>query len=192
MDKKNTIIGLLLLVVAFAWMNWQQNQLEEEQAKYERELEVYEENQARKITSSSKSPPIYQTTPNTNAFSPIQNPQVIAVKADSPISEKEDIHILETDFLRVTFTNLGGAIKKVAFKKYPLNVESSQPYPFNQGSSLPALSLSLGEDPISAGPLLTPFSIIEKTDHSIKFVQKITPDLKLYRSYQMLSKLPIN
>ena len=185
MDKKNTIIGLLLLVVAFAWMNWQQNQLEEEQAKYERELEIYEENQARKITSSSKSPPIYQTTPNTNAFSPIQNPQVIAVKADSPISEKEDIHILETAFLRVTFTNLGGAIKKVAFKKYPLNVESSQPYPFNQGSSLPALSLSLGEDPISAGPLLTPFSIIEKTDHSIKFVQPITPDLKLYRSYQL-------
>ena len=186
MDKKNTIIGLLLLIVAFAWMNWEQNQLEEEQAKYEEELKVYEENQARKAKpTSEKSPPVFQKIPEYAPLNPIRNSNITAVKPDSRVPEKEEIHILETDFLRVTFTNLGGAIKKVAFKKYPLNVESSQPYPFNQGSSLPALSLSLGDDPISAGSLLTPFSLLEKNDHTIQFVQQITPELKLYRSYQL-------
>lgn len=184
MDKKNTIIGLLLLVVAFAWMNWEQTQLEKKQVQYEKERQLYEKNQARQV-STNESLPIPQELLDSTTFNPIKSSKRIALKADIIVPEKEKTYLLETDFLRVTFTNLGGAIKKVDFKKYPLKVDSLQPYPFNQGSSLPALSLSLGEDPISAGSLLTPFSLDKKTTHMIQFVQQITPELKLYRSYQL-------
>ena len=97
MDKKNTIIGLLLLIVAFAWMNWEQNQLEEEQAKYEEELKVYEENQARKAKpTSEKSPPVFQKIPEYAPLNPIRNSNITAVKPDSRVPEK--IEIIPIDF----------------------------------------------------------------------------------------------
>ncbi len=127
MDKKNTTIGILFIVAAIA-----------------------------AYIFSPKAPPRPQPValPVSSATVDAGAPgsSTVAVAAVAPSNSifaavaKEDgsatIVTLSNDFIAVAFTDLGGAIRDVGFKKYPAIKGKAEPYVFNQLHADPMLAFT--------------------------------------------------
>ena len=179
MDKKNTIIGVSLLVIAFVLMFKNSAQQAEEAQK--RQL-------AQEQVESTDSATDDGETVATAAVSPLQDAS-LENTANVSISKEEEIFILENDFSRILFTSKGGAIKEVFLKKYTLTAEGVEPYKINDGSPYPALAIatSLGEL-TEKRPTLTDFTVINKTENSISFRGVLTDGQEVERTYQLSSR----
>ncbi len=75
---------------------------------------------------------------------------IAATETDLP----EETYVLANEYISVTFTSKGGAIKNVAFidtmpdgrLKYPAVLHGEEPYIFGAGSEKPALAISIDQD----------------------------------------------
>ena len=146
MDKKNAIIGVILLVAALAVL---------------------------KLGSRSAPPTNPEnaqvaTAPATPATAP-GTPAPAAPAAASPANTFAAINrdaaaakvsVLENEFIRARLTNFGGAIREVDFKQYPEVQGRSDPYVFNRLHEDPILAFSdvqglgrdVGYELVSEGP----------------------------------------
>lgn len=135
MDKKNLTIGIVLLIAAFGLM----------------------------MFGPKSAPSTQPATPQTQApagSAPADGGAVTpAAPAQAPASTfaaiaqdagKATLTTLSNEFIEARFTNLGGALREVAFKKYPAELGSTEPYIFNRLHEDPILALSdfpgLGRD----------------------------------------------
>lgn len=135
MDKKNTVIGVLLLVGAFIAL-----QFTPKPAPAARKPVVAPAaNIASTVPASSSA-----STPTTAA-------PATAVAADAGAGKiatrvvnaapAGTITTLANDYIEVHFTNLGGAIRDVALKKYPAVKGKPDPFVFNAQHTDPMLAL---------------------------------------------------
>jgi len=95
------------------------------------------------------------------------------------------VSYLENDFIRVEFTNFGGAIANVAFKKYGLTNDSSLPFVFNQPRVEPMLAITdvpgLGSD--------TAYRLVSATRDEVVYETLLEGRLKVVRRFSIGSEL---
>jgi YidC/Oxa1 family membrane protein insertase len=133
MDKKNTTIGVILLLVAFASLYF----------------------------TAPKQPPVDPNAPAPTAVAPAVAGQPVESTAGattlSPVpapagsnatfaavatdNSNAVITTLANDYVEVRLTNFGGAIRDVAFKKYPAVQGEEAPFVFNSLHAAPILAL---------------------------------------------------
>jgi YidC/Oxa1 family membrane protein insertase len=132
MDKKNTTIGVLLLIAAFASLYLSQKYAPPPPAQRAPELApTAGPNQAAASAVTAAQP----TSPTDATFA--------AVAAVTKDVGEPHYETLANDFIEVTFADLGGAISKVALKKYDAEkAHPGVPYVINQprGNAPPALA----------------------------------------------------
>lgn len=121
MDKKNTTIGVLLIAIAVGWL-------------------VFSQRFAPRPAAPAPAPVTTTTTAATPA-APAPAAGTPAVEAPTglfDVATKDvapspgDIVSLENDYIIARFTPAGGAVKDVAFKKYPMELGHKEPYVFNE------------------------------------------------------------
>jgi YidC/Oxa1 family membrane protein insertase len=115
-DKKNTIVGSLLFLAAFGVLIYSQKYAPQRPTPSEIRKEVAKQNadnpQAATATASGSDQP---------TFTSVQSEKGGAA-----------ITTLSNSFVEVNFTDAGGAIRDVAFKKYPASLHGLDPFIFNQ------------------------------------------------------------
>jgi len=166
MDTKNTIIGVLLLMAAFALM----------------------------VTSSRLAPPppdAPELAPRTAPAPTSDNiaPGAGAGRASSPpdatfapladVARDARVTTLANDHVEVRFTDFGGAVREVAFKHYTRSRESSDPYVFNAQRVAPILGLTnmpgLGAD--------TRYELVSATRDEVVYRAVLEDRLEVTRRY---------
>lgn len=115
MDKKNSIIGIICLFVAFS-------------------LFVRQEKQLRQQAPQQSIEAIQNEVP-------ASKPEPALVLPQQEITTSQ-IYTLENEFVKVHFTTHGGAIHSIELKHYPAELNSKQVYIFNKISKIPALGLA--------------------------------------------------
>jgi YidC/Oxa1 family membrane protein insertase len=111
-DKKNTFLGTLLFIAAFGVLMYSQRFAPQRPAPAEIQHEV-----TRQIAKEGVVPVVSDVA----AFTSVQ-----AEKSEASIVR------LSNGFVDVAFTDAGGAIRDVAFKKYPAALNRPDPFVFNQ------------------------------------------------------------
>ena len=123
MDKKNTTIGVILLIFAFGSLYYTSKN-----APQPLPAPVATSTQA-----SSSSATAFQTSPaapaNTTAFAALVSDHAGATTTT-----------LANDYVELRLTDFGGAISNVAFKKYAETAGGAEPFIFNQTHAAPILA----------------------------------------------------
>jgi YidC/Oxa1 family membrane protein insertase len=168
MDKKNTVIGVLLLIAAFASLY-----LGNRFAPPPPPAPEIAPSQAPLPTAPNQASPVVQSV-----GSAPQNTEFAALtgkNADAVVS------YLENDHIRVEFTNFGGAIGNVAFKKYALTKDSSLPFVFNQPRVEPMLALT---DIPGLGPD-TAYTLVSASESEVVYETVLEGRLKVVRRFSL-------
>ncbi len=176
MDKKNTIIGVSLLVLAFTLMFMYQPPTREEAP----ERDVVEE----------RDPDIPRdgvgetVRPDDPAREPVP-PTAVRPERDAPVAaieefpEDEERVFLENDYMIVSLTNYGGAIRDVSYKGFARTRGAEERYIFNHESYAPALALTGFS---GAGPE-APFRLEEHTADRVVYSLELEDGLEIRRIY---------
>lgn len=140
MDKKNTIIGLLLLVAAFAFMYLGRPRTKPPT------LPEMTPPAGSAPAGQSQSPPSTTSAPTPEVLPP-RPPPVLAPSTSTFAAIAQDNHgaritRIANDFIEVRLTDFGGAIRDVAFKQYPAEPGGSESYIFNQPHADPMLAFA--------------------------------------------------
>ena len=169
MDKKNTTIGVLLLIAAFASLYLSQKYAPPPPAQRARELApTAGPNQAAASAVAAAQP----TSPTDATFA--------AVTSDT--AEARTI-TLENDFIAVNFTDHGGAIRDVGLKKY--DADQSRP-------GVPYLVNRLHADPALAFVDLpgldrhTRYDVVQQTATEIVFRTVLDQRIEVTRRYSLI------
>jgi YidC/Oxa1 family membrane protein insertase len=115
MDKKNTLIGILLLIAAIAVMYYGQQ-----------------------VTPPKPAPEVTRPVGENQAPGPAQStlpessPANAAFVAAADTPDDASFATIANEFITARLTNYGGAISEVALKKYAAAEKSAEPYVFNQ------------------------------------------------------------
>lgn len=118
MDKKNTIIGVLLIAAAVGLMFWQAKNRPE-------------------ALPAQAPVPAQIAAPAPVAALPESAQPATAVPA-----APEQLFTLENATLKLSVSSRDGGLKTVALKKQPTSLDDASPVLFNEGSSVPALRLA--------------------------------------------------
>lgn len=164
MDKKNLTIGSLCLFAAF-WLFISQSK------SIEQSIAVTTEDTT-KVTNST------QKTSSTAHTPLINNCTLFAMPANQKDSK---CIVLENNALKLCFSTLTGGIQSAELKQFPLKQGQATPYVFNQGASLPALTLSF--DPKSTP--LTTFKVTKQTANSIQLNAILSDGTQIVRVYRL-------
>ncbi|MDF9826717.1 YidC/Oxa1 family membrane protein insertase [Ereboglobus sp. PH5-10] len=126
MDKKNLLIGIVLLVAAFGLMQY---------------------TGSRNTPRQQPPPPAQQSAPAGAPGSavPPSAPGVQSNATFAPVaSAYEDARYvtLSNDYIQARFTNFGGALEDIAFKKYAAEKSSDEPFVFNGSHADPIFAFT--------------------------------------------------
>lgn len=196
MEKSSKTIGIILLGAALALMFWQ-NADQVKRANAYQELKAAEAAEVAASlpsadnvnfaqaaqTASTKTAAVAEATPTTSALTPttIEAP---AAQSLAP----EQLFVLENDFLKLTFTSRGGALRELSFKKYNKTLEDQTPYTMVAPANLPFLSFT------SASKLdaidLSEYKLVEQSADRVVFAARITESLDLVREYTLTAPQP--
>lgn len=166
MDKKNTIIGLLLLMAAFTLMVLQQQRTPVEEA------------EAPGAAAPEESSPALSERPE--PASPV-TPVEPALPAEPEGEVEEELVQLENEFFVVELTNIGGAIKRVFLKNYERTKGSDEPYILNEAGDLPALGLVdfPGADAASG------YRLVSQSPTEVVYATPVGDSLEVERRYRI-------
>jgi len=136
MDKKHLILGIGFIGAAFASLYVGQQLAPQPPA---RPAAVREEvaKRATATPSAENAAPAAPTSPTLTANTPQAN---FAAATGDNIAAK--VTTLENDFIKVRFTDFGGAIRDVALKQYPAAQDRPDPFVFNELHADPMLALT--------------------------------------------------
>ena len=165
MDKKNTIIGVGLLLAAFVAMFFANK------------------NQPRYVPPAP-SAATTAATPEAAASSsvaPVATPpagaRIYALPAGSP--DDQQVVALANEFLEVTFSNYGGAIRDVAFLKHPAVKGARAPYLFNRQHVAPILAF-VGYPQLDSA---TAWQLTERTPGQVTYRAVVDGKLEVVRTF---------
>lgn len=187
MDKKNFLIGILCIIAGFTFYFWQATQMEEQRREQLREQQrqraleaehaetapAREDAQVREratVTEATNGdedlldllareveiPVVEEAAEDPDALQPVETAAV-----------EEDTVVLENDFIRVTFTTRGGAIRTVEFKQTKRG--GPDDFVFNENGYLPALSLSVAGPTGSLREFGLNYEVTRLTSDSVEF-----------------------
>ncbi|MCC5021927.1 MAG: YidC/Oxa1 family insertase periplasmic-domain containing protein [Candidatus Synoicihabitans palmerolidicus] len=186
MDKKNTVIGVLLLIVAFATL-FLDNRFAPP-APAVREIAPTHAplptapNQANPSDRVTTVNPGTATQPQPTAGALPPNAEFAELASSN---ENEVVTTLENEFVRVDFTNFGGAIGDVAFKKYSATLDSSLPFIFNQPRVEPILAITN----IPGLGAKTAFALVQATSSEVIYRAVLEGRLEVTRRYSLGTEL---
>lgn len=150
MDKKNTIIGVSLLVAGTILM-FKNSQEQQQQQALQRQAEQQAMEAAQAAEPALAPDGTIAPIANQATATPLQSasagvPSVPASgHAQIEINDEkidETIYPLENDYVEVRFTNYGGAIKEIVLKDHKKTLDSDEPYVMNHLRYAPALNLT--------------------------------------------------
>ncbi|MGB0371014.1 MAG: membrane protein insertase YidC [Opitutales bacterium] len=167
MDKKNTSIGLVLLIIGFGLM-------------YVTAPEAPPPAPAPETQPSSEDTPLDSpaTSPVADPAqmatdSGIADPAAMLAQAEAEIEEKaadfsdDQPVVLENDYIRIALTRRGASVLEVGFKKTDPNSEID-PYVFNAGAQQPALGLYF-DNSQKPQPFFSEFQLVSETVDRVVF-----------------------
>jgi YidC/Oxa1 family membrane protein insertase len=128
-DKKNTFIGAGLFIAAFAVLIYSNKYAPKHPAPAEIQHEV-----SRQI---AKETPAEAAAGAAEVQSSTAEPTFTAAEADQSTAT---VTKLGNSFVEVNFTDAGGSIRDVAFKKYPATQGQPNPFIFNELHASPMLA----------------------------------------------------
>ena len=169
MDKKNTTIGVLLLLTAFASLYLGQRFSPPHTPAPT--PTVNQPGVAEKVGGETAPAAPSTMTPGT-AFA--------AVNHD--VAEAQ-VHTLENAFVAVEFTNFGGAIRNVALKKYPAEQDNPAPFVFNELHADPMLAFV----DFPGLDRATPFQVVSSTATSIVYRAVYDGRIEVTRRYEIVA-----
>jgi len=206
MDKKNTIIGVILLGAGIFLMSHQaqkaqeaaeeQRRLEQEALEQSKQVEQTAGDLLEKPAQAPASEPASAEAPSNGGLFSTASEAQEALSKPAQTTGPEETHVLENSHIRVTFTSKGGAIKQVEFidvgpnekLKYPATLGGDTPYVFNAGSDIPALAISIDRDkdgrPEEVAPNYTAEEV-NAVDNRIQFVYRDESGMTVFRAYKL-------
>jgi len=161
-DKRNTFIGILLFVAAFG---------------------VYFyglEHAPQRPTPAQVRQEVAKQTAGAPSAGPVTAPTATFASAESE-SAAAAVTPLANSFIEVNFTDAGGAIRDVAFKKYPAGLHRPEPFVFNQLHASPLLAL-IGVPGLDRD---TRYQLVSHTDTEIVFRTVLHQTLEVTRRYTL-------
>ncbi len=196
MDKKNTFLGLLFLIIGFGVFIWQAKEAQD----YQRERRIWELQNQPQLEDQNSQDPASGDSPGLESLTGLPEGAVTEAPGEAvdtgsiptageKVTLPEYVHpgdtfVLENSFIRVTFTTTGGAIETVEF----LKTEPSggvDPYVFNEGNLVPSHALLFQNARGDVQPFLPQFEVVRHTEDTITF-RFITPEgLSLQRTYRV-------
>ncbi len=135
MDKKNLTIGITLLAAAFATL-WLGNKFSPAPPAPVKSAAV-----AASGTPGQPSATLAADAP-TSASASAASTSTAAFSAAIADSARATVTELENDFVKVRFTDFGGAIREVALKKYAAVLGRPEPFLFNELHADPMLAFT--------------------------------------------------
>ena len=173
MDKKNTIIGILLLLASFYFMYDYSGK--EAQAAKQRQA------QAAHAQTSDEGQKQAKVSPTAAMLSKV---------SDAEKSLKEQTQTLQNKFIKVRFTNFGGAIKDVALLKYNATDDSNAPYVFNGvKDSLPAMTMAFADaKSFLPAPVSGAFTLVKRTDTEAEYRLDVPQKFSITRTYLIVNE----
>lgn len=192
MDKKNTFLGLLFIALAFLF----QMKVSLDQAKQRAEQEAQQQEAPAYVEESDAAESAPSGLPHANGsngstppaevddnFSAIIRQTNTSQDAAEPLAQ-ERVYSIENDFIRVDFTNLGGAVKQIVLKQFPVTLDADEPYIYNHGSPIPALAISY-KDADNVREWAPDYQVVKRTDKSITFAREVEPGIRMLRAYSL-------
>ena len=164
MDKKNTIIGVLLLVAAFYFM-FDSSKQEAKRAQIAHASQTAQVSDAKKASAATFAP------------------KTSAAKFD------EIFTTIRNDDLELVLTNRGGAIAKAKLSKYPISEDNSSPYVFNDvKDSFGIMTVAL-DDAGSAmpDPVSEKFELVSSSPTGATYRARVG-NLEISRTYALSNK----
>lgn len=173
MDKKNTIIGILLLLASFYFMYDYSGK--EAQAAKQRQA------QAAHAQTSGEGQKQAKVSPTAAMLSKVSAAEK---------SLKEQTQTLQNKFIKVRFTNFGGAIKDVALLKYNATDDSNAPYVFNGvKDSLPAMTMAFADaKSFLPAPVSGAFTLVKRTDTEAEYRLDVPQKFSITRTYLIVNE----
>lgn len=172
MDKKNTLLGALFLVAAFAVMALMNKNTKD--APQPERLPASES-----VASESPAQPGVMAPAASQTAGEVVSEIVESVESVAPTEAVvEELYYLENELIEVIFTNQGGAIKKVALKEYAAKKDSDNPFLFNHHGNAPMLGVSVG-----GGEFDTPFIKTSQTSGAISFERQEENGLLIRKNF---------
>ncbi len=175
MDKKNTIIGITLLVLAFILMFTYQPPTPEEAP----EREPREEREP--ADPAEAPPPAPETEPREARPAPGEpRPDEPAVAREEYPEDEERVE-LENEYMIVRLSNYGGGVREVALKRFAETLGADERYVFNRESFAPALALT----GFSGAGAETAFRLEEHSSDRAVYVLELEDGLQIRRTYSI-------
>lgn len=140
MDKKNTLLGVLFLVAAFALVPLMNKRTADDPSL--EDIKTPESTEAPASPQPVAPSPVGQQASASEPRAAVE--EIVEAVAATEIVP-EELSYLENDLIEVIFTNQGGAIKKVAMKEYLQSKDSEDPYLFNHFGYAPMLGVSVDQ-----------------------------------------------
>jgi YidC/Oxa1 family membrane protein insertase len=173
MDKKNTVLGVLLLVAAFIALQFTPKPAPPPPRAV-----------APTSTVGTTASAAATTTPGATSGSAISaapaGPEVTAlVQSIAKEVAGATATTLANDYIEVHFSNFGGAIRDVALKKYPAIQGKTDPFIFNGVHADPMLAF-IGKPGLDRD---TPFTLVSQTASEVVYRAVLNGELEVTRRY---------
>ena len=178
MDKKNTTIGVLLLLAAFAsiflgrYLSPNPSAAPQPTVNQPAVANQGPEATGQVAAATPASPTSAGVTPTT-AFADVAREAVTA-----------SVTTLENEFIIARFTSAGGAIRDVAFKKYPAEKGAPEPFVFNALHSDPMLAF-VDYPGLDRNAL---FELVSRTATEVVFRANLDNRLEVTRRYRLVAQ----
>jgi YidC/Oxa1 family membrane protein insertase len=174
MDKKNTLLGVLLLIAAFGSL-------------YLGSRLVPPAPPAPAIGQPPAlkpvTPPAGPAAPPPAAIPPAAMPSDATFAAVAQDNPGATVTTLTNDYVAVHFTDFGGAINDVAFKQYGAELGTPDPYIFNQRHVDPILAFMGGSLP--GLDRNTPYQLVSATSSEVVYRAVLDRRIEVTRRYQV-------
>jgi YidC/Oxa1 family membrane protein insertase len=163
MDRKNLTIGIALLILAFAILMFAPRSAPSTQP-----ASPYAP--AAPATAAPGSPATTESIPPTTTFATVHQEAPNAV-----------IATMSNEYIEARFTNFGGAVRDVAFRKYSAALNQPEPYVFNHLHEDPIMAFvdypGLGRD--------TPYRVVRASSQEVVYRAVLDDALEVTRTYRL-------
>ncbi len=182
MQKNSKLIGVVLLAAAMGLMFWQSKdqsaRMKTWQASQASQAALVDTEKTASEATAQKvelSQPVLVQSPSASGAPVLAKPV-----AELPA---ERLYTLENAFLRLDFTDRGGAVRSVAFKEYPAVKGAQAPYTMIAPERAPFFALNLNSE--AQGYDLEAYALVAQTPTSLAFERSLTKGLALRREYTL-------
>jgi len=163
MDKKNTTIGVLLIIAAIAAF-------------------IFAPKAPSRPAPAAQPTSVAPTIAGTAAVPAVQ-PSDATFAAVAKDDGSSKVVTLANDFIEVAFTDFGGAIRDVSFKKFPAVKDEPAPYVFNQLHADPMLAFT--QDSFPGLDRSVRYEIVSQTASEVVFRAVFENRIEVTRRYTL-------